>query len=172
MISSVIPSLFRLLNFGIIAAAGVYMYRRFGRELLQGMFEHYEKHKRSLHDEIVSLDAQAQEIKEAFEAQRVLGIRLAKNIEQWQQSVFQAIALRQHEKEALTNILQRKAERVARHTAWISLRRECLDAAVKEATQSLATFYADQAHAQAYLGGVISRLNECSLGELSLKERV
>lgn len=170
MTSSVMPTLFRLFNFGIIVGAGVYLYRRYGRELLQEMFERYEKHKQSLRDEIVLLDTRAQELKEAFAAQHALGIRLAQNIEQWQLSVAHAITLRQHEKEALTSILQRKAERVARHAAWISLRRECLAAGIKEATESLTTFYADQEHAHAYLGTVLSRLKRAGIKESLLDE--
>jgi hypothetical protein len=169
--SIVIPTLFRLLNFGIVVGTCVYMYRRYGRELLQEMFDRYEKHKQSLRDELVLLDARAQKLEEAFTAQHALGLRLAKNIEQWQLSVAHAIALRQIEKESLSSTLQRKAERVARHVAWISLRRECLEQAVKEATESLTAFYADPAHTQNYLGSVLSKLKEPSLGEQLLGER-
>lgn len=170
MTSALMPTFFRLLNFGIIIGAGIYVYRRFGRKLLQEMFERYEEHKQLLRNEIVSLNAHTEDVKKAFAVQNALGVRLADNIEQWQLSVARAIALRQHEKEALTTMLQRKAERVAHHAAWVSLRRECLDAAVKEATESLTAFYTDQAHVQDYLGTVLSRLHEHPLKKTDTKE--
>lgn len=167
MTSSVMPTIFRLLNFGIIVSLGIYLYRRYGRELLQEMFEQYEKHKQSLRNEVVLLGKRAQDIEQAFVTQHEFGLRLATHIEQWNSSIAHAITLRQHEKEALSTNLQRKAERVARHTAWISLRRECLDEAVKEATASLTLFYADPAHAHDYIGTVLSKLNEQELNERS-----
>jgi CHAT domain-containing protein len=165
MTSSVMPTIFRLLNFGIIVSLGIYLYRRYGRELLQEMFEQHEKQQQAVRDEVVALGKRAQEIEHAFVIQHNFGLRLATHIEQWNSFVAHAITLRQHEKEALTTILQRKSERVARHTAWISLRRECLDEAIKEATASLTAFYADSAHAQAYIGTVLSKLEKPRLGE-------
>jgi hypothetical protein len=171
MTSSMMPTIFRLLNFGIIVSLGIYLYRRYGRELLQEMFKQYEEHQQSLRDEVVSLGKRAQEIEHAFVVQHDFGLRLATHIEQWNSSIAHAIAVREHEKEALSTTLQRKAERVARHTAWISLRRECLDEAIKEATVSLTSFYADSAHAHDYIGSVLSKLEKPWLSEQQLNER-
>jgi len=164
MISSVVPTIFRLVNFGLIGSLGIYVYRRYGRELLQDMFDRHEKQKQAVQDEVVALDKRAQELENAFIAQNNFSLRLASHIEQWKSSVAHAISLRQHEKEALTTLLQCKSERVARHTAWISLRRECLNQAIEEATASLITFYADSEHAQAYIGTVLSKLEGRSSG--------
>lgn len=171
MTSSLGPIIFRLINFGIIVAAGVYFYRRFGRKVLQEMFESSEKHRQSLRDEVISLGVHAQKIEQEFVEQESLGAHLAHTVEQWQLSVRQAIAARHHEKEALTSTLQRKAERVARHAAWLSLRRECLEGALKEATDSLTAFYADPTHAQEYLYMVHAHIKELSVREHSLGGR-
>lgn len=160
MTSSLVPFFFRLLNFSIIVTLGIYLYRRYGRDLLQDMFESHEEKQQALRDEVVSLGERAKDIEVAFSVQQDFIVRLTSNIEQWKVSVAQAIALRQREKETLTTLLQRKAELVARHAAWISMRRECLDSAIKEATESLTAFYADPTHAHAYITGVLVHLEE------------
>lgn len=158
--SSIVPILFRLLNFGIIVFAGIYVYRRYGRALLQEMFEQHQEQQAALKERSVTLASQAHELENAFTEQQKLAQRLENNVAQWRSSVTHALLLRKQEKEALSHVLQRKAERVARYTAWISIKRDILDDAVKEATQKLSALYADQARGKMYLNSVLSELKE------------
>lgn len=158
MVPFSVTLLFRVLNFLVLVALGVYVFWRYFYASLkaqmatrQAALVHLNERKNALAQEQALIDQALVEQEKKYES-------IVQKLQEWRSLVQATLQAREHEREILKEKLVESMRKRRAIMAQEHLEKVVIPQAVHQARAQLQTRYADQKHAESYLTSLFKRM--------------
>jgi len=156
----IVAIIFRLINFTILIAAAVYLFKRYALSWIQEQIVGKVSEIDQLQSQVQMLDAQKKDSEQAIINQKKLYHTLYHKMEQWNKSFTIVKNQRDQEKENIMRSLQHKVVQQQNYIALSHAQKKILPVAISNARQILTDEFRSEARAHQFIGSLIKYMGE------------
>lgn len=155
-----ISVLFRLINVAVTVGAAVYLFKRYGLNVVKNKIRARKQLLEDLHAQQVASEHQCKDKEQQIIEQHLLFQALQKKIEVWRQHFEQRVVEREHEKEHIRASLEKKVAEQSRFLNVRQMQQAIVPGAVKKAREELKAYFESEQAGRVYLAPIVNHIKK------------
>lgn len=151
---------FRLINFGIVAVCGFYLFKKYGLSFIQEKIAQRNHAIQELEIQLKKMEDERNALVAISERQKITYEHLQIQLSIWDQGVKEQLHKRAREKESLKRNLTLRIDQQAQFLGEYSIAREVLPKAIEQARKTLQQKFVSEQMGHSFIDPVINNIKK------------
>ncbi len=156
----IVSIIFRLINFAITIAAGFYLFKRYGLDIIQDKIKQKKDHLNSLHHQTSTLENEHQNLASQQKYQTIIFEQLKFKLSLWNTAFEKLLQEKKSEKNEIKIQLHEKVHAQNNYLEKQTLERQVFPKAIDRARDILEKQFASEADGKKYLKPILNSIKK------------